>query len=112
MLHMTGTKDHSPISDTRAADRRIAFDHVKGADQYLVIFKDGEHMVYSGRKRLRGDENHRDAKFLELIRQSTTAFWDAYLKQDASAKRWLGGFGDVMGAGGTFEKKTAATRPR
>lgn len=111
MLHLTGTKDHSPISDTKAPDRRIAFDHIKGADQYLLIFKDGEHMVFAGRKRLRGDENHRDAKFLDFIRQSTTAFWDAYLKGDAEAKRWLGAFGGVLGAEGMFEKKVTATRP-
>jgi predicted dienelactone hydrolase len=111
MLHMTGTKDDTPISDTKAADRRIAFEHIKGADQYLVIFEDGGHMVYTGRKRLRGDDNHRDARFLDLIRQSTTAFWDAYLKKDPAAKRWLASFGDVLGVEGTLEKRVAATRP-
>ena len=106
LFHMTGTRDDSPVSDTLAADRRIAFDHIKGADQYLLTFKDGEHMVYTGRKRLRGDENNRDARFIDLIRQSTMAFWDATLKSDPIAKHWLneGGVESLLGSEGTFEK--------
>lgn len=113
ILHMTGTRDDSPINDTRAADRRIPFDHTRNADRYLVIFKNGDHMVYTGRKRIRGEENHRDARFQKLIRMGTTAFWDAHLKKDPAAKAWLaeGGFETAMGADGTFEKKAANTRP-
>lgn len=112
ILHMTGTRDDSPVSDAKAADRRIAFDHIRGADQYLVIFKDGGHMVYTGRKRLRGDENHRDARFLDLIRMGTTAFWDAYLKRDPAAKAWLadGRYEKELGPSGTFEKREASDR--
>lgn len=107
ILHMTGTHDDSPVSDTRAADRRMAFDHIKGAEQYLLIFKDGEHMVYTGRRRLRGEPG-REERFVDLILQSTTAFWDAYLKCDPAARRWLseGGFEMVLDGDGTFEKRT------
>jgi len=110
ILHMTGTRDDSPVSETRAAERRVAFDHIRNADQYLVIFENGDHMVYTGRKRLRGEETHRDARFLDLIRMSTTAFWDAYLKKDPAAQAWLaeGHFEKRMGADGIFEKKAAA----
>jgi len=112
ILHMTGTRDDSPINDTKAPDRRVAFDHIRNADQYLVTFKGGDHMVYTGRKRIRGEENHRDARFQDLIRMSTVAFWDAYLQHDPAAKKWLnGGLDRVMAADGTFEKKSAATRP-
>jgi len=105
-LHMTGTLDNSPIGDTRAEDRRLPFDHIVGSDQYLVIFKDGDHMVFSGRKRLLGGEK-KDALFHDLIRMSSTAFWDAYLKGDTKAKVWLaeGGFETVLGNDGTFEGK-------
>lgn len=104
-LHMTGTKDKSPISDTTAEERRIPFDHINGADQYLIIFKDGDHMIFSGRGRLEGGE--KDAHFQEFIRMSSLAFWDAYLKGDAKVKAWLadGGFKAVLGEDGTFEKK-------
>jgi predicted dienelactone hydrolase len=113
ILHMTGTRDDSPIGETEAAARRIPFDHIANAQQYLVIFKDGNHMVFTGRKRLRGEENHRDARLQGLIRMSTTAFWDAHLKKDAAAKAWLaeGGFEKAMGNDGTFEKKAPASRP-
>lgn len=111
-LHMTGTRDDSPVGDTKAADRRIPFDHITSAETYLVIFEGGDHMVFSGRRRLRGGDGGRDARFQDLIRMSTTAFWDAELKGDAAAKRWLadGDFKQELGQDGTFEQKSA-TRP-
>ena len=49
----------------------------------------------------------KDPRFHDLIRQSTTAFWDAYLKGDSAARKWLaeGGFETALGADGVFEKK-------
>ncbi|MSR64957.1 MAG: acetylhydrolase [Verrucomicrobiae bacterium] len=104
-LHMTGTKDTSVINETQPADRRIPYDHIQLADQYLITFKDGDHMIFSGRGRLTGGE--KDARFQEFIRASSTAFWDAYLKGDAKAKAWLaeGGFEKALGQDGVFEKK-------
>jgi predicted dienelactone hydrolase len=104
ILHLTGTKDDSPINDTKAADRRIAFDHIKSPDQYFVNFTDADHMVFAGRKRLRGGAG-RDARFQELIRAGSTAFWDAYLKGDATAKAWLadGAFAKTMHGDGQLE---------
>ncbi|MCX8038509.1 MAG: hypothetical protein N3D11_15920 [Candidatus Sumerlaeia bacterium] len=108
-LHMTGTLDDSPIGDTTAADRRLPFDHSKAPDQYLVIFKDGDHMIFSGRAVKTGRAAKKDARFQNLIRMSTTAFWDAYLKGDRAAKQWLadGGFEAALGTDGTFEKRRA-----
>jgi predicted dienelactone hydrolase len=106
ILHMTGTLDESPIGETTAGQRRIPFDHIHGADQALVIFQGGDHMVFSG-QRLRGQVAESDPLFHSLILQSTTAFWDAYLKNDAAAKSWLaaGGFQAEMGKNGTLEIK-------
>jgi hypothetical protein len=110
ILLMTGTRDDSPVGETKAAERRVPFDAIKNAEEYLVIFTGGDHMVFSGRPRLRGAERGRDARFHELICMSTTAFWDAHLKGDAAAKTWLagGGFEKVLGEDGTFEKKVAS----
>ncbi len=38
---------------------------------------------------------------------ATTAFWDAYLKEDAAARTWLagGGYSRALGSSGTFEEK-------
>ena len=51
---MTGTKDSSPIGETTPEERRVPFDHTNGADQFLITFKDGDHMIFSGRGRMRG----------------------------------------------------------
>lgn len=104
-LHMTGTLDDSPIGDTKAKERRLPFDHIVDADQYLVIFSGGDHMIFSGRGRLSGGE--KDSVFQDLIRPTTTAFWDAYLKDSKPAKTFLtdGGVQKLLGAQGTFEMK-------
>lgn len=88
LLHMTGTRDESPLGLTAAADRRLAFDHIRGADQCLVIFRDADHMVFSDHRR-RLAAGAKDPQFHELIRMTTTAFWDAYLKEDSAARAAL-----------------------
>lgn len=117
VFHMTGTLDDSPIGETSAAERRIPFDHMPGPELYLLTFQDGDHMIFSGRPRLPqginlpikgwSGDGQRDAAFQELIRESSTAFWDAYLRGDANAKTWLkeGGFKARLGETGTFEQK-------
>lgn len=106
MFHMTGTKDESPLDrpGATAADRRLPFDHIRGADSYLVTFKDGDHMVFSGQRR--GAPVATDDRYHTLIQQSSTAFWDAYLRGDAKALAWLkSDFATELGDGGVFEKK-------
>lgn len=107
IFHMTGTEDNSPIGNTSPRERRVPFDNIGRADQYLVTFTGGDHMVFSGRSGMRGQRN-KDEVFHSLILQSSTAFWDAYLKDDKQAKQWLanGGFERALGKEGVFEKKT------
>jgi predicted dienelactone hydrolase len=99
MLHMTGTLDDSPVGESKAGDRRVPFDHIPAvADQYLIVLQGGDHMVFSGRvqsnEAMAGTGNPAmDPTFQVLIQQSTTAFWDAYLKDDEGARKWLGGEG-------------------
>lgn len=105
VLYMTGTLDDSPVGPfPKAADRRIPFDHVRAGGQYLVTFEGGDHMIFVG---FRAAPGSKEALFHDLIRQSSTAFWDAYLKDDAAAKRWLaeGGFKAVLGTAGRWERK-------
>jgi hypothetical protein len=104
-LHMTGTKDTSPINDTKAEERRLPFDHSKNSDQFLITFQDGDHMIFSGRPRTMGG-GEKDARFHELICESSTLFWDAYLREDGAAKtRLVNEFKNSLGVNGTFEVK-------
>lgn len=110
IFHLTGTKDESPLDTPGASaiDRRLPFDHIRGADQYLVTFTDGDHMVFSGQRR--GNQPlPTDARNHTLIQQATTAFWDTYLRGDEKAKTWLrGDFKQELGAAGVFEMKEKA----
>lgn len=106
-MHMTGILDDSPVGDTKAADRRIPFDSIDKGDQYLITFKDGDHMIFSGRGLKMGERAEKDKMFQELIKQSTTKFWDAYLKSEPEAKKWLveGDLEKAMGEQAKVEKK-------
>ncbi len=110
VFHLTGTLDDSPVGETKAADRRVPFDHMKSAETCLLILNGGDHMVFSGSAALRRGPREKDPVFLSLIRASTTAWWDATLRDDAAAKEWLfgGAFKAKVGSEGTFEVKRAS----
>lgn len=104
LFHMTGTADTSVINDTKAEDRRIPFDGMKGVDRYLLTLAGGDHMVFAGRGPL-GE----DAKAQGAILTGSLAFWDAYLRGDEKAKKWLAGgdYAKQVGAAGVVELKVA-----
>ena len=83
---MTGTEDDSPLLDTKASERRLPFDHTNAHPTYLLILDGGDHMVFSGRI---GQPRPTDAEHQKQIREDSTAFFDAYLKHDEAAKKWL-----------------------
>jgi predicted dienelactone hydrolase len=110
VLHMTGTKDTSPIrGDTGPAERRIPFDTIARAEQYLLILEGAEHSAFGDSFRGWGRRN--PAHEL-LISASSTAFLDAYLCGDAKALEWLrdGAFAKRLGEHGTFETKLPEPR--
>jgi len=111
VFHMTGTRDDSPIGETKASERRIPFDLMDAAETCLLVFKDGDHMVFSGRVRPDETKMAQDAVFQRLICAGSTAFWDAWLKGDGAAHTWLmdGGFARLLANEGTFEKKMPQT---
>lgn len=105
-LHITGTADNSIVATTQASQRRLPFDYTQGPDEYLIVLRGADHRTYSGHPFPRRN-GWADGVFQQLIAQSSTAFWDAYLKGDADAKRWLsdGGLGGLLGGTATLEKK-------
>lgn len=103
-LHMTGTEDNSPIGETTAAERRLPFDHCRNSDQFLITFTSGDHAIFGGRERKIG--GRQDAEFQGLICLSSLAFWDAYLRDDSKARKWLTSqFKITLGQTGTLEVK-------
>lgn len=88
VLCMTGTRDESPIrSHTTAETRAKVFrDGLSPGDKYQVVFKDAEHHAFGDRKVRRGK---RVAHHHPAILKISTQFWNAYLKGDLKAKKWL-----------------------
>lgn len=87
-LLMTGTKDVSLISDTDVKSRLAVYPNLKGAPKYEVLLNNAEHSIFTDRP-LPGDQPQRNPNHHRVILAVSTAFWDAYLKQDKSAQVWL-----------------------
>jgi predicted dienelactone hydrolase len=104
-LHMTGTNDDSPVGPTRAAHRRIPFDNIRGADQFLITFSGADHLTFSGHLRDRAARN--DSHFQARIASASTAFWLAYLKDSPQLRSLLaeGGMETIVGSIGRVEYK-------
>lgn len=84
LLHITGTRDMSLIYGTLPRHRRIPFDSIPGGgDEYLVTIDGATHSTPAE------DESAANRRAHDIIRASTTAFLDAYLKQNAHAAQWL-----------------------
>jgi len=105
IFEMTGTLDDSPIGETKAAERRIAFDKINSPGSCLVIFKDADHMTFA--QHLLPRQHAQDEHFHALICDASTAFWDGHLRENKAALDWLerGGFAKTLDGDGTFEIK-------
>jgi predicted dienelactone hydrolase len=84
-LHVTGTLDDSVVATTRAEQRRLPFDHITGAEQYLVTFFGADHMIYAGHPVAIRNLGRNDAEYQQRLLTVTTLFWDAHLKQAPEA---------------------------
>jgi len=87
-LLMTGTKDVAPIGDTGVASRLAVYPALQGAPKYEVVLYNAEHSVFTDRP-LPGDHEPRNPNHHRVILALSTAFWDAYLRDDADALAWL-----------------------
>lgn len=85
ILHFTGTDDRTPFDlEATPEGRQIPFRTITGADQFLVVFEGGDHMIYSGRVQA-GPMTAAQARQTEAIEHETLTFWRAYLRGDAQA---------------------------
>ena len=86
-LLLTGTEDNSPISDTKAEDRRIPFDEIKAPHQYLVNIVGADHATFGGGRKFMDTPG--TANFHEMICKAAEEFLAATLKNDKTAWHWL-----------------------
>ena len=92
MLYMTGTDDSSPVSGKDYTTRLPIFESATGPDQYLLVLKDGDHMVFAGSRG--GLKDHPKRELHESIIQNVSlAFWQSFLNGDDKALDWLRGDG-------------------
>jgi predicted dienelactone hydrolase len=111
VMAMTGTKDDSPVTDTKAEQRLGIYEALTSAPRYMLVLDGGDHMVFSGVRRPfvammpgRKGDSANDPKFLADVKALSLAFFDAYLKGDGAARQWLD---SEQGAKGMLGKDAA-----
>ncbi len=105
-LLMTGTKDVSPIGDQDLASRLRVFPALPPGSKYEVVLDGAEHSIFTD-GRLAGESGPVNPNHHKVILALSTAFWDAYLRDDPAAKAWLNGDGprSVMEPKDSWKKK-------
>lgn len=88
---VTGTRDGSILGDgTRYQDRMMPYENMPAGGKYLVVFDQGDHMVFGGHALGgRRPETDRDREIQQGVKAATLAFWNATLKGDAQERKWL-----------------------
>jgi hypothetical protein len=89
---MTGTFDDSPIGNATPESRREVFAALPPGSKYELVLDGAEHSAFTDRA-LPGDRAARNPNHHHAILALSTAFWDAYLLNDAAARAWLDGDG-------------------
>lgn len=84
VLHLTGTKDSSLVFATRPRIRRVPFERIANAEQYLVTLTGARHGSFSDDGYPRDPDEYHDE-----IAAFTTAFWDGWLRGDRVARARL-----------------------
>ncbi len=87
-LLMTGTKDTAIVADFTPESRAKVFPALPEGGKYELVLWNAEHSAFTERP-LPGDKEPRNPNHHRAILALSTAFWDAYLKSDATAKAWL-----------------------
>ncbi len=93
-LLMTGTRDNSVIGGADAASRRKVFPALPPGGKYEIVLFGAEHSAF-GDRALPGDRGNRNPNHHRVILALSTAFWDAYLREDPAARAWLDGGGPL-----------------
>ncbi|MFO0906367.1 MAG: dienelactone hydrolase [Pirellulales bacterium] len=105
-LLMTGTKDTAAIGGQTVESRRKVYPALPPGDKFELVLENAEHSVFTDRA-LPGDQQQRNPAHHRAILALSTAFWDAYLRDDADAKAWLAGPAarQILAPGDEWSKK-------
>ena len=105
-LLMTGTRDTSFVGTATVASRLAVFPALPNSGKYELVLDQAEHSVFTDRA-LPGDREKRNPNHHRAILAISTAFWDAWLRDDASARAWLDGYGpsNVLEPADRWQKK-------
>lgn len=103
---MTGTKDVAPIGDISLESRLAVYPALPPGGKYEIVLDGAEHSAFTDRA-LPGNSAPRNPNHHRAILALTTAFWDAYLRGDEAARRWLDGEGarSVLEARDRWQRK-------
>jgi len=89
---MTGTKDIAVIGDIDITSRLAVFPALPAGGKYELVLYNAQHSAFADRS-LPGDTEKRNPNHHRVMLALSTAFWDAWLRQDGAAKAWLHGDG-------------------
>ena len=85
---MTGTQDSSRVGHTTPKSRLEVFPALPPGDKYELVLFGAEHVAFTDRVPKAGSEP-RNPNHHRAILALSTAFWDAHLRGDGAARRWL-----------------------
>lgn len=91
-LLMTGTHDTALIGDATVESRLAVFPALPGGGKYELVLDGAEHSAFTDRA-LPGDREPRNPNHHRVMLALSTAFWDAWLRDDPAARAWLDGDG-------------------
>lgn len=104
LFFMTGTADENPITGQDYSYRMPVYQQAGCPEKALLILDEGDHMVFAGS---RGKLERHPKRHLheDIIKVSSLAWWEAYLRGNKEARAWLAGSGfkDWLGAEGVYE---------
>ena len=104
VMHMCGSHDISWSEPGLPEDRVLTYDHINATNQYRLVLKGADHVTFPGGRGDAGTARPREQRNHQLIKSVSLAFWDAYLRDDAAAKKWLREeLPGVLGRDGKFE---------
>ena len=87
-LLMTGTLDGGVVGNQTPETRRGVYPLLPSGDKFELVLNKAEHSAFTERA-LPGEKEPRNPNHHRVILATSTAFWDAFLRDDPTAKKWL-----------------------